>query len=69
MTEPVVRHDVTKGDFKGLDNDDKHFAALAWLREKQDERDRRERRTFWVVVATFVAAVLTLVATVGFGLQ
>ncbi|MFO1119588.1 MAG: hypothetical protein U1E38_05595 [Rhodospirillales bacterium] len=46
-----------------------HYAALVWLGEKQAERERLERLTFWVVVATLVFTVMSLMATVWFGLR
>jgi hypothetical protein len=68
--EDVLAHSVGAGELssKGPDLDkllhESRSEIVKWLQEKRDIRERRERLTFLVVAATFVVAVLTLLATI-----
>jgi hypothetical protein len=61
--EDSVQFDVSNHNYHAPE---KQLAALAWLAEKRAKRERRDR---WTFRATFLVALLTLVATVYFGLR
>jgi hypothetical protein len=60
MGPSVVEFDTVHFRYK---NQEKRFAALYWLREQRVTKDRRDRATFYVVVATFVVSVLAILVT------
>src|SRR5258708_16101522 len=61
--EDVLAHAVGAGELssKGPQLDkllhERRGEMIKWLREKRKKRQRRDRLTFWIVVATFFAAL------------
>ena len=37
---------------------ERHREIVEWLQERRDDRERRDRLTCWIVVATLIAALL-----------
>ena len=56
--QPVVEHDVLH---RAYSKSGKHFAALAWLAEQRDKKDRQDTIRFWLI---FCTALATLIATI-----
>jgi len=69
--ETSVRADYYSGGGLSTGGADRQKIIRDWLREKEQDRERLEEmsyrvglRTFWVAVATLVAAVTGVIATI-----
>jgi hypothetical protein len=69
--EASVRADFYCGGGLSTGGADRQKIIRDWLREKEQDRQRREemsnrisQRTYWVAVATLVAAIIGVIATV-----
>lgn len=69
--EASVRADYYSGGGLSTGGEDRRKIIRDWLREKEQDHQRREemsnligQRTFWVAVATLIAAVIGVIATI-----
>jgi hypothetical protein len=72
--ERAVRDRLNRGEwisFHGNDGNESQQVVRQWLREKDNQRERREQKTFnfvrwtfWVALAAFLAAIVGVIATV-----
>ncbi|HLN40680.1 MAG TPA: hypothetical protein VK337_23075 [Xanthobacteraceae bacterium] len=69
--EASVRADFYSGGGLSTGGEDRRKIIREWLRDKEKDRQRREemsykvgQRTFWVALATLVAAVVGVIATI-----
>ena len=59
--EESVQFDVSNHNYN---TQDREFAALYWLGEKRTAREKREKRIFWIVVASLLLTALGVVVAV-----
>ncbi len=59
--EESVQFDASNHNYK---SQEKQFAALYWLGEKRNVRELREKRIFWIVVASLLLTALSVVVAV-----
>lgn len=59
--EESVQFDVSHHNHK---SQERQYAAIYWLWEKSNARELREKRIFWIVVATLLLTVIGLVIAV-----
>src|SRR6266404_3435413 len=62
--EDVLAHGVGAGELSSKEAEldkllrESHREIVEWLQERRDDRERRDRLTCWIVVATLIAALL-----------
>ena len=59
LDEDLVRHDVSNHNYK---KPEKHYAAIAWLDERREKKEKQEATRFrivaWLTAITLVVAVV-----------
>jgi hypothetical protein len=69
--EASVRADMYSGGGLATGGEDRRKIVRQWLREKEQDRERREEaayrlgwKTFWVAVGALIAGVASVIATI-----